>query len=290
MISRSFTSRSPRSKKVRSATTRRRAAAEIPAAEQPDAMVEPRPRKNRGLRVMAASAVLLSATLLIGTGTARAGALSIFTEILTSATMLATQSQSLAASQASQVAYNQVVVAPVIQLHTTSLALSSLSQIYNTAMSMYNRISIHSASLPQTIALENSMSSTSSSSIHPQYMTVYGAQPSSTSISSGRANRLDMSDATANEALALATRSDQSQVTLLSASAHAISAATNAAPGTADMLIAQSAVMQLHSQSIQHHLLAAMLRQQALQIATKMANAKQIVSSQTNSNTAVFIP
>ena len=289
MISRSFTSRGPRSNRVRSATTRRRAAAAALAAP-PDDVVELRPRRTRGLRVMAASTVLLSAMLFVGTGTARAGVLSIFTEILTVATMLATQSQSLAASQASQVAYNGVVVAPVIQLHTTSLALSSLSQIYNTAMSMYNGISVHSASLPQTIALENSMSSTSSSSIHPQYMTVYGAQPSSTSLSPARANRLDMSDATANKALALANRSDQAQVTLLSASAQAISAATNAAPGTADMLIAQSAVMQLHSQSIQHHLLAAMLRQRALQTATKMAHAKQIVSSQTNSNTAVFIP
>jgi hypothetical protein len=99
-----------------------------------------------------------------------------------------------------------------------------------------------------------------------------------------------MADSTANEALALANASDQAQTTLVTDSAQALNSAANAAPGTADMLIAQSAILQLHSQSIEHHLLAAILRQRALQTASKMANVKQAVTSGSTPNISISIP
>jgi hypothetical protein len=155
---------------------------------------------------------------------------------------------------------------------------------YNTAMTIYSMVSTHSATLSQTMALENTMGSSPSSSIHPQYVSVYGGQPLAGSTTSTRANQIDMSDSAANEGLALANSSDQAQTILVTDSAQFLNSAANAAPGTADMLIAQSLILRLHSQSIEHHLLAAMLRQRALQTASKMSTVKQAVTKATTRN------
>jgi hypothetical protein len=195
------------------------------------------------------------------------------------ANKLGQQANSLNTGLASQNSYNQQVVAPQANIQQTSSFLNSVQSAYSAAMNASGAASIHSGSLSQTIALENSMLGGAASSISPQYNNVYGNQPKSGTVSTTRAYQSDMADATANEGLALANKSDQFQASVNSYAGSLQKGAANASPGTADMIAAESAAMQLHSQAVQHRLLAALLRQRAIELATKTGQVKQVVAS-----------
>jgi hypothetical protein len=281
------------SQRKRSATERRRAA--LIRTAGPHSQPTKKPAANSRLirwgGTIAMSAAVVLVGLFMAPATARAGGLSVLTELLQAATTMATQAESLSASEASRATYSQTIVAPPAQLTATSAALNTLMRTYSTVMNIYNTISTHSATLPQTIALENSMFSTTAASIQPQYVNVYGSVPSTTNVPVTRASQIDMADSTANEALALANSSDQAESGFITTSQQELSNATTAAPGTSNMLVAQSAIMQLHSQSIEHHVLAALLRQQAIQAASRMSQVKQATTAQVSpTNTNISIP
>jgi cell division FtsZ-interacting protein ZapD len=208
---------------------------------------------------------------------------SILTTILQTASRLGNQAQLLQQSQAQQQSYNQQVVAPRGNLEQTTSLLRSLQQAYSTVMSAVNGVSVHSASLPQTIALETSIYGGSVSAVQPNYVSVYGSQPAANNVPAALANQSDMADAAANETLALAGRSDQFEATLLTVAGQLQQQAANTAPGTADMIQAQSAAMQLHSQAVQHRLLASLLRQHATLLAIKMSQVREAVRGHASS-------
>jgi cell division FtsZ-interacting protein ZapD len=208
---------------------------------------------------------------------------SILTTILQTASRLGNQAQLLQQSQAQQQSYNQQVVAPRGNLEQTTSLLRSLQQAYSTVMSAVNGVSVHSASLPQTIALETSIYGGSVSAVQPKYVSVYGSQPAANNVPAALANQSDMADAAANETLALAGRSDQFEATLLTVAGQLQQQAANTAPGTADMIQAQSAAMQLHSQAVQHRLLASLLRQHATLLAIKMSQVREAVRGHASS-------
>jgi cell division FtsZ-interacting protein ZapD len=208
---------------------------------------------------------------------------SILTTILQTASRLGNQAQLLQQGQAQQQSYNQQVVAPRSNLEQTTSLLRGLQQAYSTAMSAVNGVSVHSASLPQTIALETSIYGGSVSAVQPNYVSVYGSQPAAHNVPAALANQSDMADAAANETLALAGRSDQFEATLLTVAGQLQQQAANTAPGTADMIQAQSAAMQLHSQAVQHRLLASLLRQHATLLAIKMSQVREAVRGHASS-------
>ena len=242
-------------------------------------------RRSRGsLLITVPAALLLAGVLFLVPSVSRAtNGWSILTTILQTATQLGTQAQLLQQSQTQQQSYNQQVVAPLGNLEQTTSLLRGLQQAYSTVMNAVNSVSLHSASLPQTIALESSMYGSSVSAVQPNYVTVYGSQPAANSVPTALANQSDMADAAANETLALAGRSDQFEATLLTVAGQLQQQAANTAPGTADMIQAQSAAMQLHSQAVQHRLLASLLRQRATRLAIKMSQVRQAVRGHANS-------
>ena len=221
-----------------------------------------RTNRSRGPLLITVPAVfLLAGMLFLVPSVSRANnGWSILTTILQTASRLGNQAQLLQQSQAQQQSYNQQVVAPRGNLEQTTSLLRSLQQAYSTVMSAVNSVSVHSASLPQTIALETSIYGSSVSAVQPNYVSVYGSQPAANNVPAALANQSDMADAAANETLALAGRSDQFEATLLTVAGQLQQQAANTAPGTADMIQAQSAAMQLHSQAVQHRLLASLLR------------------------------
>jgi hypothetical protein len=242
-------------------------------------------RRSRGPLLITVPAVfLLVGMLFLVSSVSRAtNGWSILTTILQTASRLGTQAQLLQQSQAQQQSYNQQVVAPRGNLEQTTSLLRSLQQAYSTVMSAVNSVSVHSASLPQTIALETSIYGSSVSAVQPNYVSVYGSQPAANTVPAALANQSDMADAAANETLALAGRSDQFEATLLTVAGQLQQQAANTAPGTADMIQAQSAAMQLHSQAVQHRLLASLLRQHATLLAIKMSQVREAVRSHASS-------
>jgi hypothetical protein len=230
--------------------------------------------------LIAASVALLGIVSLLVSAPAKAGGLSILTQFVQTATMMGTQSGYLAASSSARQMYEQTVIAPPMQLQSVTGSLNSLNGMYAPLMSSFNSLSVRSAGTSQTQAMETSMYGGSSSSIHSQYSSVYGALPPSSAVTPQIANQIDMQDAVAKDALALASTSDTTQATLTADAKVELQSASNTAPGTSDMLTAQSAALQLQSQAIQHHLLAALLRERAIEVATKMAQIKHGVGTQ----------
>ncbi len=244
-----------------------------------------RTNRSRGPLLITVPAVFLLAGMLflVPTVSRANNGWSILTTILQTASLLGNQAQLLQQSQAQQQSYNQQVVAPRGNLEQTTSLLRSLQQAYSTAMSAVNGVSVHSASLPQTIALETSIYGGSVYAVQPNYVSVYGSQPAAHNVPAALANQSDMADAAANETLALAGRSDQFEATLLTVAGQLQQQAANTAPGTADMIQAQSAAMQLHSQAVQHRLLASLLRQHATLLAIKMSQVREAVRGHASS-------
>jgi len=244
-----------------------------------------RTNRSRGPLLITVPAVfLLAGMLFLVPSVSRANnGWSILTTILQTASRLGNQAQLLQQGQAQQQSYNQQVVAPRGNLEQTTSLLRSLQQAYSTAMSAVNGVSVHSASLPQTIALETSIYGGSVYAVQPNYVSVYGSQPAAHNVPAALANQSDMADAAANETLALAGRSDQFEATLLTVAGQLQQQAANTAPGTADMIQAQSAAMQLHSQAVQHRLLASLLRQHATLLAIKMSQVREAVRGHASS-------
>ena len=244
-----------------------------------------RTNRSRGPLLITVPAVfLLAGMLFLVPSVSRANnGWSILTTILQTASRLGNQAQLLQQGQAQQQSYNQQVVAPRGNLEQTTSLLRSLQQAYSTAMSAVNGVSVHSASLPQTIALETSIYGGSVYAVQPNYVSVYGSQPAANNVPAALANQSDMADAAANETLALAGRSDQFEATLLTVAGQLQQQAANTAPGTADMIQAQSAAMQLHSQAVQHRLLASLLRQHATLLAIKMSQVREAVRGHASS-------
>jgi hypothetical protein len=207
----------------------------------------------------------------------------IFMTVIKTAASLGHEASVLQGQNASQQNYNSQVIAPSSNLNQVSSFLNSAQRGYNSWMSQVHGLPLGSSSLSQTSSLENSMFG-NSSSIHSQYTTVYGGQPASSSITPALAKQSDMSDAAAKEALVLAAQSDTFSSTLINSANTLQQQAANTAPGTATMVEAQSLAMQLHSQAVQHRLLASLLRQKATQLATETGALKQAASTHTNVN------
>lgn len=169
----------------------------------------------------------------------------------------------------------QQVIAPTAQIQSTQGWMATAQPQYNSYFGSVNALPLNSATTPQVTAFQNSLQSGgSSSSVQSNYVQVYGAKPSSTSVSTTVASRVDAADTSANEALTLANTSDVVSGNLVNSANMLEASASSAQPGVAQMIEAQSQVMQLHSNSVMHHLLAAMLRQQAQRLASQGAAVK----------------
>ena len=225
----------------------------------------------------------------------------IFSAILGSANQLGQEMNTLFQEEAKMQANLQQVVAPATQLLQIGMKLQNMYQTYWGLMNSLRSVAIQSASIPQTVTLENSMygrlpmipylpslssppsTALSPSAILPNYLTVYGSRLAVNTVPPAVARQVDMEDASANEALVLASKSDQYEATVVNVAGQLQKSAAGAAPGTADFIQAESAVVQLHSQAVQHRLLASMLRQRATQLAAQISQVKQSAAGHGNS-------
>ncbi len=82
--------------------------------------------------------------------------------------------------------------------------------------------------------------------------------------------------------MALATNSDNATMQLLSVAKTLQQNAGSTAPGTAGQVEAQAQALQLQSNAMMHHILAAMLRQTSTQLATDTAQVKSTTTTHGN--------
>ena len=221
---------------------------------------------------MAAGLLAFAVFMMPSSGTA--SGFNVLTAIISTAASLGNTANQISSLQSGNLNYSTQVVAPASMLSKLTNKLSSLQQTIGSRMNLIQTISIRSASLPQSAGLESAMYGSNPSAIRTQYNSVFCGQP--TNVNSSIANRTDLADATANEALALAANSDNYGTYLIHTAGQLQASASTSAPGNADMVQAQAQILQLHSAALQHKLLASMLRTRAEQAAARGAELKEL--------------
>jgi hypothetical protein len=242
-------------------------------------------RWNLATRILVGLSVC--ACVLVLPGVARAG--NVFTEIVNSVNGIASIESSINQSQSSEYSYNTNTIAPLSQLTSMRSWLTSAENSYKGWFSSVLNIKITSASVSGSSALENALraglSGGSSSGISSAYTSVYGSRLTAGGVvGSSIATQADIYDTTAQEGMALAANSDNASMQLISSANNFQAIAGSTAPGTADLVGAEAQALQLQSNAMQHHVLAALLRQEATDLASQNAKTK---ATSTNHQTVV---
>lgn len=215
-------------------------------------------------------------------GVAHAG--NIFTEIISAVNGIASMESAINQSQSSQSNYNTTTIAPLNQLTSMKSWLTSAENSYKNFFSSVMNIRISSATLSSSSTLENvlrgGLSGGSSSGISSAYASVYGSRLTTGGVvGSSLATQTDIFDTTAQEGMTLAVNSDNASTKLITTANTLQAAAASTAPGTADHIGAQSQALQLQANAMQHHVLAALLRQEATDLASDTAQIKAASTS-----------
>lgn len=210
----------------------------------------------------------------------------IFTSLISSLTNIGNIEAQVNGSQMSMNNYNNNVVVPPLQLASLRTWLTTAGSGYQNWFTVALNVPIRSATLGSTSTLENAQlggySGETGSGIPANYNSVYGNRLSSSSAGPAAVTGVDMSDTEAQEAMALATNSDNTTMQLLSVAKTLQQKAANTAPGTSGQVEAQAEALQLQSNAMMHHILASMLRQASTQLATDTAQVKNTTTTHGN--------
>lgn len=197
-----------------------------------------------------------------------------------------------AKTQADMNKFNMEVVAPLNQLNATRDWLSESEQDYTNWSRPVMDIPIASASLAGTSAFERDLLAGThggtGAAIPSEFSSVYGAAPTSTTVTAPVAADVDATDATAKESMTLAANSDSAATTLLASAKKLAASAGSSTPGTAGLVAAQAAAMDLSAAAMRQHVLAALIRQEAAKLAAVNATVKNEATNHQNALTSAI--
>lgn len=161
----------------------------------------------------------------------------------------------------------------------TSGNQGSLSMIFNTP--------IQNATLPLSMALESQILSGNPSLVNTAYMNAYGPNLSLAQAPATVVQSIDMADATAMGSMQLGMSADATASTLINQAQQFQTSASSSAPGVQDMMTAQAMASELEVLAQQHRMYAAMLRQEANDLAVTGMKYKQCAIAVQNTNQGV---
>jgi hypothetical protein len=172
----------------------------------------------------------------------------------------------------------QTVAWPVRLIKQAQGLIMQMVNTYRALMQSIFNISLTSATLPATQALENVIRNQQVSDFNAlttNYAKVFGALPSSTAASPQNEMMIDMDDALAMDSLKGLKGSDGAGQITLSIADQIEDAASQAAPGSAPFLTATAVATSIQSQALTQKMIAADLRQEAARLAHSNALRKQ---------------
>jgi len=183
----------------------------------------------------------------------------------------------------------QQLLFPVALINQSHNYIHTIMTSYRSWMAGVFTLPINSAQLPGSQALESVFLSGSSSSIGnlgSVYNASFGGVPPATAAPQAHRHMMDMDDALAKDSLAQSVAADQVSGNLIQIANQIESEASTTAPGTADILSATARAAELEGLASQHKLLAAMLREEAANLAHHNGVLKQSVgqAQQLNNN------
>ena len=182
----------------------------------------------------------------------------------------------------------QQLLFPVALINQSHNYIHTIMTSYRSWMAGVFTLPVNSAQLPTSQALEGVFLSGTSSSIvnlGGVYNASFGGVPPATAAPQAHRQMMDMDDALAKDSLAQSVAADQVSVNLIQIANQIESEASTTAPGTADILSATARAAELEGLASQHKLLAAMLREEAANLAHHNGVLKQSVGQAQQLNT-----
>jgi hypothetical protein len=149
-------------------------------------------------------------------------------------------------------------------------------------LSGIQNLSVSSATLVNPSQLESMVRSAQASNVgqlQGAFTRVYSSVSSPTAAPPLERNMMDMDDAAAQGALKTALASDQISLQMLNVATWLVKQTASAAPGSAPMLSTQARVAELENQAYLTKMLAAQLRQEAVQLAHENGLRKKSADS-----------
>jgi hypothetical protein len=239
-------------------------------------------------RSMQVSAVAVAVTLVVPTA-AKALSWDIFSVIdSTISKDIGGALQSMSSIQNSMRQDEQQLLFPLALINQSHNYIHTIMTSYRSWMTGVFTLPINSAQLPSSQALEEVFLSGTSSSIGnlgSVYNASFGGVPPAAAAPLAHRQMMDMDDALAKDSLAQSVAADQVSGNLLQIANQIESEASTTAPGTADILSATARAAELEGLASQHKLLAAMLREEAANLAHHNGVLKQSVGQAQQLNT-----
>lgn len=228
-------------------------------------------------------AVLCGLSLLVTSRPAQAQAgTNLLTEIMTVlSTISTTLTQALSAIQgvrAADKAIQQSVLFPLTVINSARNQITSMKSTYRNLLNGLMHFNPHSATLPNTQALERLIRDRQTNdlpSLQSAFAAAFRPLPPAAQMSPEDRSMTDMDDTFAEDTFAAAKAADQSQDLLLQAADAIENQAETSAPGSAPFLTAQAVVAQIKSQAVTQKMYAALLREEAGQLAHSNALVKR---------------
>jgi hypothetical protein len=186
-------------------------------------------------------------------------------------------------------AFQQQTMYPTPAIQQALSFAKSLASVMTAAQNLF-RTPVNSATLPQTIALEQQLLSANSGnvgSIQSNYTSVYGALPASTAIPADSRIAMDMTDAQAQAAMkkaialdAIANREEQ-------LSQQMMQQLSSSAPGSGSLISAQAAAWNLQANAYSQGAIAQLLRLESASTAYSGYQMKHMSASHQTANQTV---
>ncbi len=243
---------------------------------------------TRGKRL--AVAVLCGVSLLIAPPRAQGQGISLLSEI---ATVLSTIGNTLTSAlgaihtvQSTEKAWQQQVLFPLALINSAKGLITSMKATYRNPLHTLMMFNPHTATLPNAQALEQLIRNRQTSdlpALQATFAAAFHPLPAATQMSGEDRTMTDMDDALAQDTFAATKASDQAQDLLLQAADAMEDQAETSAPGSAPFLTAQAVVAQIKSQAVTQKMYAALLREEAGQL----AHSNTLVKRSANQTTTV---
>ena len=186
-------------------------------------------------------------------------------------------------------AFQQQTMYPTPAIQQALSFAKSLASVMTAAQNLF-RTPVNSATLPQTIALEQQLLSANSGnvgSIQSNYTSVYGALPASTAIPADSRIAMDMTDAQAQAAMkkaialdAIANREEQ-------LSQQMMQQLSSSAPGSGSLISAQAAAWNLQANAYSQGAIAQLLLLESASTAYSGYQMKHMSASHQTANQTV---
>ncbi len=226
-------------------------------------------------------AVLCGLSLLVSPSPAQ-GSTNLLAEIAavlsTIGNRLTTALGSIHGVQSGNQSFQQQVLFPLTLINQAKGLITSMKATYRNPLHTLMMFNPHSAILPNTQALERLIrdrQTSDLSSLQAAFSAAFRPLPPATQMSVEDRTMTDMDDTFAEDTLAATKASDESQDLLLQAADAIEDQAETAAPGSATFLTAQAVVAQIKSQAVMQKMYAALLREEAGQLAHGNALVKR---------------